>query len=106
MADSGRGGCGRVSTTVNPGSRGQGMPLFLILPAFILRCLFRVVPYLNLLYMSFMTHTPSAAYIRDATFENYSETLRDTFVWRVIWQTLQFGFLTTLATLILSYPLA
>jgi putative spermidine/putrescine transport system permease protein len=82
------------------------MPLFLLLPAFILLGLFFVAPYLNLFYMSFMTHDPSTTYIRDATFENYSETLRDTFVWRVIWQTLQFGFLTTIVTLILSYPLA
>lgn len=95
-----------MSSIAEPRAPRQRMPLFLILPAFILLGVFFVVPYLNLLYMSFMTHTPSAAYIREATFENYSETLRDTFVWRVIWQTLQFGFLTTLATLILAYPLA
>jgi putative spermidine/putrescine transport system permease protein len=95
-----------MSSIPEPASRRPGMPLFLLLPAFILLGLFFVVPYLNLFYMSFMTHDPSATYIRDVTFENYSETLRDTFVWRVIWQTLQFGFLTTFATLILSYPLA
>jgi putative spermidine/putrescine transport system permease protein len=95
-----------MSSIAEPASRRPGMPLFLLLPAFILLGLFFVVPYLNLFYMSFMTHDPSATYIRDVTFENYSETLRDTFVWRVIWQTLQFGFLTTFATLILSYPLA
>jgi putative spermidine/putrescine transport system permease protein len=95
-----------MSSIAEPGSRRPGMPLLLLLPAFILLGLFFVAPYLNLFYMSFMTHDPSATYIRDATFENYSETLRDTFVWRVIWQTLQFGFLTTFVTLILSYPLA
>ncbi len=95
-----------MSNVAETASRRPGMPLFLLLPAFILLGLFFVVPYLNLFYMSFMTHDPSATYIREVTFENYSETLRDTFVWRVIRQTLQFGILTTLATLILSYPLA
>jgi putative spermidine/putrescine transport system permease protein len=56
--------------------------------------------------MSFMTHSPGTTYVRDFTLENYEETLRDPFVWKVIWQTLRFGFLTTLATLVLSYPLA
>lgn len=78
----------------------------LILPAFILLGNFFVVPYLNLLFMSFMTHTPTAAYVREFTFENYQETLRDSFIWKVVWQTLRFGFLTTLVTLVLSYPLA
>lgn len=82
------------------------MPFLLILPAFILLGIFFVAPYLNLLFMSFMTHTPSTAYVRDFTFENYEETLRDPFIWKVIWQTLRFGILTTLATLVLSYPLA
>lgn len=80
--------------------------MLLILPAFLLIGVFFVVPYLNLLLMSFMTHTPSAAYVRVFTFGNYEETLRDPFIWKVIWQTLRFGFLTTLATLVLSYPLA
>ena len=82
------------------------LPFLLILPAFVLLGIFFVVPYLYLLFMSFMTQSPSAAYVRDFTLENYDETLRDTFVWKVIWQTLRFGFLTTLATLVLSYPLA
>lgn len=83
-----------------------GLPLLLILPAFVLLGIFFVVPYLNLLVMSFMTHTPSAAYVREFTFENYEETLRDPFIWKVIGQTLRFGILTTLVTLLLSYPLA
>lgn len=82
------------------------LPILLILPAFILLGVFFVIPYLYLLFMSFMTHTPSATYIFDATFENYGETLGDEFVWRVIWQTLRFGLLTVLVTLVLSYPLA
>lgn len=82
------------------------LPFLLILPAIILLGIFFVVPYLNLLYISFMTHTPSTTFVRTFTFENYEETLRDSFIWRVIWQTLRFGFITILVTLVLSYPLA
>jgi putative spermidine/putrescine transport system permease protein len=77
-----------------------------MLPAFIVLGLFFVAPYLNLLYMSFMTHTPVAAYVNQPTLENYGETLGDPFVWKVIWQTALLGFITTLVTLVLSYPLA
>ncbi len=95
-----------MSTVAQRASDRVRLPFLLILPAFIVLGIFFVVPYLYLLFMSFMTHTPSAAYVRDFTLKNYEETLRDTFVWKVIWQTLRFGFLTTLATLVLSYPLA
>jgi putative spermidine/putrescine transport system permease protein len=59
-----------------------------------------------LLYMSFMTHTTGAPYINQFTLENYTETLSDPFNWAIIWQTLMFGFVTTLITLALAYPLA
>jgi putative spermidine/putrescine transport system permease protein len=95
-----------VSAVAQRVSGRARLPFLLILPAFILLGVFFVVPYLNLLFMSFMTHTPSAAYVREFTLENYEETLRDPFIWKVIWQTLRFGFLTTVATLVLSYPLA
>ncbi len=85
---------------------GSSPPALLIIPALILVGGFFVIPYLYLLYMSFMTHTTGAAYIREFTLENYTETLRDPFNWRIIWQTLRFGIVTTLVTLILSYPLA
>ena len=89
-----------------PGQRVSAPPFLLVLPAAVLLGAFFVVPYLYLLYMSFMTHTTGAAYVRDFTLENYSETLRDPFNWRIIWQTLRFGFVTTAITLVLAYPLA
>lgn len=82
------------------------LPILLFLPALFLLGAFFVLPYMYLLYMSFMTHTTGATYLREFTFENYLETVRDPFNWRIIWQTLRFGLLTTLITLLLSYPLA
>ncbi len=97
----------RVSTGERAGRALPAQPPFLLfLPALLLLGVFFVVPYLYLLYMSFMTHTTGAPYVRDFTFENYLETVRDPFNWKIIWQTLRFGFLTTLMTLVLSYPLA
>jgi putative spermidine/putrescine transport system permease protein len=84
----------------------QGLTWLLMLPALLLLGVFFVTPYLYLLYMSFMTHTPGAPYLPIFTFENYLETVRDPFNWRIMWQTLRFGFVTSFITLVLSYPLA
>ncbi len=81
-------------------------PFLLFLPALALLGIFFVLPYMYLLYMSFMTHTSGATYVQEFTFENYLETVRDPFNWKIIWHTLRFGFLTTIITLLLSYPLA
>jgi putative spermidine/putrescine transport system permease protein len=96
----------RVSSSAERGAGRSRSPFLLMLPAFVVLGLFFVAPYLNLLYMSFMTHTPGAAYITQPTLENYGETLGDSFVWKVVWETIQLGIITTAVTLILSYPLA
>ncbi len=96
-----------TTTTERRAQTPSGQQSFVLyLPALLLLTIFFVLPYLYLLYMSFMTHTSGAPYIRDFTFENYAETVRDPFNWEIIWQTLRFGILTTLITLLLSYPLA
>lgn len=95
-----------MSLATKTGSSGKRLNLLLILPAALLVGIFFVVPYLNLFYMSFLTHTPGAAYVREFTFENYRENLTDPFIWKIIWQTLRFGVITTVITLVLSYPLA
>lgn len=80
--------------------------LLLILPAVLLLGVFFVGPYLYLLYMSFMTQTYGAPYLQDFTLDNYLQTIRDPFNWRIIGRTLRYGVVTSLVTLILSYPLA
>jgi putative spermidine/putrescine transport system permease protein len=80
--------------------------LLFIAPAFLLIGIFFVGPYLYLLYMSFMSPTVGAPYESTATLSNYRNVMTDSFNWRIIRITLQFGFLTTIITLILSYPLA
>ena len=80
--------------------------LLLILPAILLLGVFFIGPYLYLLYMSFMTQTFGAPYLRDFTLDNYLQTIRDPFNWRIIARTLRYGVVTSLVTLVLSYPLA
>ena len=77
-----------------------------IAPALLLLAVFFVAPYLFLLYVSFMTQTRAAAYERDFTFANYVEAIRDPFNWEVLGRTLGLGGVTTLVTLVLSYPVA
>lgn len=84
----------------------SGGAVLLLLPALLLLGVFFVGPYLYLLYMSFMTQTKGAAYLPVFTFANYLETVRDPFNWKIIRRTLQYGVVTTLVTLALSYPLA
>lgn len=86
--------------------RATAPPVLLVLPALLLLGGFFVIPYLYLLYMSFMTHTTGAPYINQFTLENYAETLSDPFNWGIIGQTLMFGFVSAIITLVLSYPVA
>jgi putative spermidine/putrescine transport system permease protein len=78
----------------------------LVIPALLLLGMFFVLPYTNMLYMSFMTQARDAPFYRIPTLANYAEAMSDTFNWRIIFRTLMLGTITTVITLILSYPLA
>ncbi len=78
----------------------------LIAPALGLLGAFFILPYLNLLLISFFTKSPQAPYLRVLTLANYERLVRDPFTWGVIWHTLWLGAVTTAVCLVLSYPLA
>ena len=78
----------------------------LIAPALAVVIVFFVLPYANLLLMSFFTTAKAKPYEAVLTLENYAGALGDSFQWRVLWRTLKLGFLTTVFTLLLGYPLA
>lgn len=92
--------------TVRVKRRRRNGTISLLLPALLLLGIFFIGPYIYLFYMSFMTQTKGAAYLPIFTFANYLEVVRDPFNWKIIRRTLQYGVMTTLVTLILSYPLA
>ena len=78
----------------------------LVAPVAVLLLGFFVLPYVNLVVISTMTPSPTAAYLRVFTLANYGRIVGDGFTWGVILHTLQIGVLTTLVALAVSYPLA
>jgi len=78
----------------------------LIAPALALVGVFFVLPYANMLLMSFLQPARSGPYEPVLTLGNYAAALADPFQWRVLARTLKLGIWTTLITLALGYPLA
>lgn len=79
---------------------------WLIVPAVVVVVVFFVLPYANLLLMSFFAPAKARPYDPVLTLGNYGAALGDTFQWWILWRTLKLGVLTTLFTLLLGYPLA
>ena len=86
--------------------RAAGRRGWLIAPALAVVVVFFVLPYANLLLMSFFVPARARPYDPALTLGNYAAALGDTFQWWILWRTLKLGFLTTLFTLLLGYPLA
>lgn len=78
----------------------------LLLPGLVVLFLFFVLPYANMLYISFLTRAYDEPYYHVFTLENYARTLSDDFNWEVIGLTFWFAGVTAIITLILSYPVA
>jgi putative spermidine/putrescine transport system permease protein len=85
------------------GRRRAGL---LLAPALALLVVFFLIPYANLLAMSFFTPATARPYDPVPTLGNYTSALTDSFQWWVLWRTLKLGLLTTIFTLLLGYPLA
>jgi putative spermidine/putrescine transport system permease protein len=88
-----------------PSARAAARHL-LVAPVVVLLLGFFVLPYLNMLVISAMTPSPTAAYVRIFTLGNYARVAGDPFTWSVIAHTLQIGVLTTVIALGVAYPLA
>lgn len=78
----------------------------LIAPSMLLLLVFFLVPYLNMVRMSFLVKPQGAAYLPQFTLHNYAQALFDPFHWRVLLRTFWMAGLTTLLALVLGYPLA
>ena len=75
-------------------------------PVLVLLFVFLVLPYGEMVAMSFRTPATSAPYGAAWTFANYVKTLGDPFYLGVLGYTLAVGTLIAVLTLILSYPIA
>lgn len=78
----------------------------LIVPAVVFLGVFFLVPYANMVYMSFMLKPAEGPFVHVFTLQNYASALGDLFYWRVLRNTLWYSALTTLITLVLGYPVA
>jgi len=81
-------------------------PRWLVAPALAVVVVFFILPYANLLLMSFFAPAKARPYDPVLTVGNYTAALGDSFQWWILWRTLKLGILTTLFALVLGYPLA
>lgn len=80
--------------------------LLLVIPALTLLLIFFVLPYVNMLYMSFLTPAKDAPYYIIPTLDNYIKAISDPFNWKILGRTMWYATLTTVLTLVLGYPMA
>ncbi len=92
-----------------PPQRSRFMPsqmVLLILPALVLVAFLLVIPYLNIIVMSFRVPATSAPYAPGFTFANYVRALADPFYLAVLWRTLVICSAVTLICFIIGFPVA
>jgi putative spermidine/putrescine transport system permease protein len=87
-------------------AKKRRLQTLLLLPALALILFFFVLPYANLLFISFMTPGKDGPYDTIPTLANYLTTITDPFNWKVLGRTMWYGTLTTVITLVLGYPMA
>ena len=81
-------------------------PLLLIAPALMVLSVFLVIPYLNIILMSFRTPGNGVPYGAGWTIANYGKFLSDPFYLFQIANTLWIGVVTTLVCLVAGFPVA
>ncbi len=80
--------------------------VFLIIPIIVFLAIFFLIPYANMVYMSFLVKPETGAYLKVFTLGNYGRALADAFYWKVLRQTFWYSLVTTAITLVCGYPLA
>ena len=94
------------ATPIEPRAARPPRSWLLIAPALALVVAFFLLPYANLLLMSFFVPAKARPYEPVLTLGNYAVALGDAFQWQVLARTLRLGVLTTAFTFVLGYPLA
>jgi putative spermidine/putrescine transport system permease protein len=79
---------------------------WLIVPVVAFLIVFLLIPYFNMVRMSFLVKPPGAPYLNQFTLGNYVKVLTDGFYWKILRNTFWYAILTTFLTLVLGYPLA
>ncbi|WP_342361749.1 ABC transporter permease [Terrarubrum flagellatum] len=87
-------------------ARANSKRWLLIAPAAILVGVFLVLPYLNIILISFRPPAQGAPYGAGYTLQNYGKFLSDSFYWLQLWNTIAIAFVTSALCLLVSYPVA
>lgn len=87
-------------------ARLRRLPLFLGLPALVVVGLFVVLPYAEIILMSFRPTSTTAAYGEGLTFANYVRILTDSLYLGMLADTFWLAALTTAFCLVLGFPVA
>lgn len=95
-----------VAAPARPAARRLPWLALLIAPSLVFLLVFFLVPYLNMVRMSFLVKPASGAYLPEFTLANYAKAVFDPFHWRVLLRTFWLAVLTTFLTLLMGYPLA
>jgi putative spermidine/putrescine transport system permease protein len=85
---------------------GNRRSWLLLLPGLVVIFVFFVLPYANMLYISFLTRAYDEPYYHVPTLENYAQVLSDAFNWEIIGITFMFAMVSSVVTLAISYPVA
>ena len=80
--------------------------LLLVLPCFLIFFIFFVIPLFYLLLNSFRPFDPSSGVGSGWTLENYTKFLTDPFYLSILWRTVKIGLITTIAAMIIGFPVA
>jgi putative spermidine/putrescine transport system permease protein len=82
--------------------------MFLVTPTLVLLTVFLLLPYLNMVVMSFRTPSTRQVFAPGFTADNYLGALLDPdfFYLRILWHTMTLGVITTAICLALAYPVA
>jgi len=78
----------------------------LLLPIAIILAWWFVLPMLELVRMSFVEHDPNRAFGGAGTLDNFRRIFTDEFFLATVWRSVLVGFFTTVATLLIAYPVA
>ncbi len=87
-------------------SRRQTLRLALVAPAAVLLFVFLLLPYLNIVLMSFRPPARGAPYGEGFTLANYAKALGDSYYLDNLLGTFWLGAATTIACLVLGFPVA
>jgi putative spermidine/putrescine transport system permease protein len=95
-----------AAAPATPRARRGRQNAWLIVPAVAFIVTFLVVPYVNMIRMSFLFRPPGGQVTNIVTLANYHKVLADGFYWAILRNTFFYALLATAITLVLGYPLA